>query len=69
MFERIRSQKIYLIQELNLADMSMTNYAYETSYSCTNETVSGVRIPQLFETSHLLIVEKLNSIKCWVQKN
>ncbi len=24
--------------------MSMTNYAYETSYSCTNETVSGVRI-------------------------
>jgi hypothetical protein len=44
--------------------MSMTDYAYETPYSCTNETVSGVRIPQLFETSHLLIVEELNSIKC-----
>ncbi len=65
MFERIRSQ---IIQELNLADMSMMNYAYETLYSCTNETVSGVRIPQLFETSHLLIVEELNSSNCWVQK-
>jgi hypothetical protein len=44
--------------------MSMINYANETAYSCTNETVSGVRILQLFETSHLLIEEGINSIKC-----
>jgi hypothetical protein len=36
--------KFYLVQEFNLVDMRMTNYAYKTSYSCTNETVSGVRI-------------------------